>query len=980
MEELIYKPDVYEGKDPYIYMSYHPSDRDQVLTVLQMLNKRGFRFWLNDGIAPGMDTDEVIAEHIENSDFFVAFLSGAYLSCLDTVDELNFSRDVSKEYLLVYLEDVALPYGLDMRFQRAQSVYACAMDPADVFERLKNIQSASRFYGIADERLRPAAQKLFAKLDRLYPEHKVFALDAVAKQLSKQISELYIQAGYPSVERLLRDYGFEQISTDDARILRSSVLYAPGYEPEAVKSRIDTIMNTLSAEYPGKVIVNNLAKSHRSIYKTLLGLSVWMGYDSLASMLNAYGFTGVVSKNGRSAVDHKKIIDILNERYANRRKPDRIAKLFSDNPDLAPGLKTMSNKAYELFGMPLLQYFRSIGLVGEPEKQSPTTKTSLARERLIERLKQCYQTQSRDYGTFEDAQESLKGIVIKENSQKQIYVSSCMSGSGTLRLPIGIDFIAPEAFTGQADITQLILPPGLREIREAAFADCSGIQCIVFSEGIETIGTRAFAGCTSLRQVCFPSSLKYIGTQAFADCDELSEAEFGNPRINIRQDAFEGCIFELESLQDEIASPAEFFELKVDRKNTAKILAYTGDEEVVVVPGMIGGHPITSIEKGCFKGNTHIREVYLDDSISAMGADAFKDCSNLEKVHISNGVTKFTASAFAGCSSLSEVNIPDAMTDVSRGLFKDAPLATVYIGKNVKNLSPDAFYKGEVDAFTGLYLKKKVLENLVVDGENEQFSAEGTTLLSKDGKLLIAELGDPVSADVPEGVEEIGPMAYEKLSALCRITFPTTLKKIGDKAFAGTGITHVEFPPSLETVGIQAFSFCRSMTSVEFCEGLKTIGQQAFEGCPIADVFIPATVESLGSDSFVAISTYQGQVQQKLRIDSANEYLLADGVAMYTKSEEGLVLLKAYHRALRLLPNEVPDEPISYVVKPGTRVIAAHAFARCTNLRSVQLPDGLVSIGDMAFWDCRGLTEIHIPESCMEVSPKAFFGINVEKI
>ena len=36
------------------------------------------------------------------------------------MDELNFSRDVNKDYLLIYLEPVQLPEGLDMRFMRAQ--------------------------------------------------------------------------------------------------------------------------------------------------------------------------------------------------------------------------------------------------------------------------------------------------------------------------------------------------------------------------------------------------------------------------------------------------------------------------------------------------------------------------------------------------------------------------------------------------------------------------------------------------------------------------------------------------------------------------------------------------------------------------------------------------------------------------------------------------------------------------------------------
>ena len=980
MEQLVYKPDIYEGKDPYIFMSYHPADRARVLDVLEKLDQRGFRFWLNDGIAPGMEADDVIAEHIENCESFIAFLSGEYLASLDTVDELNYSRDVNKEYLLVYLENVALPAGLDMRFNRAQSVNAVSLDGSGLYEQLVNIQGASRFYGIADERLRPKAEKVFGKLHELYPEHKVFALNAVGKSLSKEISELYVTAGYPSADRLMQDYGFIQISTEEARVLRSSVLYQPGYEPDAIKARVETIVNTLAADYPDKIITDNLSKSHKSIYSSIQGLSVWLGYASAADMMTAYGFSGLRSDRGRTVTDHDQILQLLSRRYEGKKKPCTLSKVMSDNPDLKSGLKTLSNNAAELFGMPLLQYLRREELIAPREKQEATTKTAKNRERLISRIQDFYDAATVNYGSFEDVRESIQGIVLKENIKGNLYVTDCSTCGETVRLPLGIDFVSEEAFAGQSDIAELILPPTLREIQEAAFMDCSGIEHLVFSEGIERIGNSAFAGCSSLRSVSFPASLKFIGSEAFAGCEALEEVTFGNPRINIQEDAFDGCIYSLDDLQDSAASPAEYFELKVDRKNTAKILAYTGDEEVVVIPAMIAGHPITSIEKGCFKGNEYVREIYIHDSIGAINGDAFKDCVNLEKVHISNAVSKFTATAFAGCTSLAEVNIPDSMTDVTRGLFKDAPLTTVYIGKGVKNLSPDAFYKGEADFATGLYLKKKVLEHLEVSGENPWFSAAGTALLSKDGKQLVAELGDPVVAVIPEGVEEICPMAYDKITSFCEVEFPSTLKRIGEKAFAGTCLTHAEFPVSLQSIGVQAFSFCRSLSRVEFYDGLQVISQQAFEGCPILDVYIPASVTTLGSDSFLAISTFQGNVDQRLRIDSANVNLADDGVALYVKAEEGWELLKAYRKDLRPMPNEAAAQPIAYSVKEGTKKIAAHAFARCSALASVELPEGLLAIGDMAFWDCRGLTEIHIPQSCTSVSAKAFFGININKV
>ena len=51
----------------------------------------------------------------------------------------------------------------------------------------------------------------------------------------------------------------------------------------------------------------------------------------------------------------------------------------------------------------------------------------------------------------------------------------------------------------------------------------------------------------------------------------------------------------------------------------------------------------------------------------------------------------------------------------------------------------------------------------------------------------------------------------------------------------------------------------------------------------------------------------------------------------------------------------------NYVIKAGTRVICDGAFARCSGLTSVTIPNSVTSIGTEAFYDCRGLQSIIIP-------------------
>lgn len=970
---------IYEGNHPYLYISAHANDKGKVYEVLEKLQNRGFRFWIDEGITPGMETDEILAEHIENSGFFVAFLSKSYLNSLDMVDELNYSRDTNKDYLLVYLDDAVLPAGLDMRFMRAQNIQAQVFDPESIYSRILQIDGADRYYGIADPKLKKKAENTIGKLESLYPEHKVYALHAIDKHLSEKVAELSLAAGYPDALHLLKDYGFEQITPGEARDLRSSVSYQPGGEPEIVKPRIDYIMEVLSADYPEKYIGDALEKSHKAINGSLQGLSVWMGYGSVEGMLSAYGFTMAVRGTGRKSGDYEGMIARLKERYIDKRPAGSLNELRHDNPDLISGLKTLSNRAQEFYGTTLFNYLQQIGVIEKPMARMVIAQRE-KQENLLAELKASYEEHPAEE-SWETIENSLRSMVIRKYGANHSYhIVDCLEVSEKLTIPYGITGIDEEAFSGQTDLETLLIPGSVKEIQQGAFEGCDGLETLVLDEGIERIGNEAFADCTSLKSIVLPASLKYLGNNAFAGCEALENVTVLNRLMMIEEDAFEDCIFTLDDLQEPDSSDADLFEIQVDRKNRVKILEYTGDEELVVVPSMLGGHPVVSIEKGCFKDNRDIREVYINDAIATLGGELFKDCTNLEKVHLPNAVSSLKSTVFSGCSALQEVNIPDSMEEVQRGLFKDAPLTTIYLGKGVKKLSPDAFYKGEADFATGMYIKKKVMEHVIVDDDNDCLCASGTMLLSKDGKVLVAELGDPLCAVIPEGVEEISDRAFERLSMLSEVVLPSSLKRIGEKAFAETRLKKVEFPKGLETIGMQAFSFCRVLEDADLNEGLIEIGQQAFEGCPIKKVFIPATVRSLGNDSFFAVSTYQGTGEQKFMIDTANEVLYEDGIALYQKIEDSWTLMKAYHRSLRSMPNETAGESIRYQVKEGTTTILAQAFARCNNLCQIELPEGLTTIGDLAFWSCDQLKQIHIPASCTELSPKAFFGTNIEMI
>lgn len=817
-------------------------------------------------------------------------------------------------------------------------------------------------------------KRLLVKLEKLYPEKKIFALSSLDDDLRESLNTTYRQLCYPNMDGLLHDLGYELISASAARDLRSFVLYLPGQEPEPIRSKIENALRMLDEYYPGKVVAGSIQNDHKSLYSKLSGLSLWLGYENMDALLEAYGYTRETAAAGRPENDSQALIGYLLEKYADKPKPKNMGMLIFDNPEYRGQLKTLQNKAPELFGMSLKAFLTDLGLFAEKEEVKPSAKTAggSMQEAALDALRKLYADLDESvYGSFDQAAASLNGMTVKQNKAGQIYIFRVYTCPETLVLPYGVQAISSGVFKNQTALKELVLPDTMTEISSEAFSGCTALVSVRLPAALEEIGERAFAGCVSLQSMDFPSSVHTVGKEAFAGCSALADVKTNNPVMRVAPTAFDGCPYRYEPFSDQSSTDPSDFTWSPGKKDTAVITGYHGKARSIRVPAIIEGRVVSTIGIGAFQGNQELCSVTLPDTVTVLQKDSFRDCARLEAVHLSDNISKLITTTFSGCSSLREINIPDSMTELKRSCFRDCPIRVLHIGKSLQILPGDSFQYAHADQ-NGIWTTERTLEKVDVDPDNPWLRFRDGLLLSADGTVLYAALMDAVYYDIPESVEIIADNAFDSMPRLRDVRFPSRLKKIGAYAFQRAGLRSIRLPSSLRIVGPFAFYYCSDLSSILFEDGVEEICEGAFVGCPIVSVLLPATVKSLGPRSFPCFGEYDDKMLD-FRIAEDNPYLRADGTALYQIENGEKTLTVLYGRRYKEIVWGVPAPRLRYEVEPDTKHIADEAFANCVNLTEVILPEGLTSIGRAAFQNTNA-AHLVLPSTVKTVGGGAFAG------
>ena len=124
---------VYEGTQPYIFISYSHKDNEQVHRIIRDLQARGFRIWYDNGIEAGSEWPEYIAAHLRGANCVISFISSNFVSSQNCRRELIFSQDLDKPMLCVYLEETELSDGIRMQLGLNQALFRDKYDSLEAW-------------------------------------------------------------------------------------------------------------------------------------------------------------------------------------------------------------------------------------------------------------------------------------------------------------------------------------------------------------------------------------------------------------------------------------------------------------------------------------------------------------------------------------------------------------------------------------------------------------------------------------------------------------------------------------------------------------------------------------------------------------------------------------------------------------------------------------------------------------------------------
>ena len=112
----------YDGDDDFVFICYAHADAPDVYAELQWLRSNGTNIWYDEGIRPGAEWTEELANAIVNCAKMIYFVSPKSAQSRHCRDEVQYAVNHDKEIVVVYLTESQLPPGTELLLGSTQAL------------------------------------------------------------------------------------------------------------------------------------------------------------------------------------------------------------------------------------------------------------------------------------------------------------------------------------------------------------------------------------------------------------------------------------------------------------------------------------------------------------------------------------------------------------------------------------------------------------------------------------------------------------------------------------------------------------------------------------------------------------------------------------------------------------------------------------------------------------------------------------------
>ena len=530
----------------------------------------------------------------------------------------------------------------------------------------------------------------------------------------------------------------------------------------------------------------------------------------------------------------------------------------------------------------------------------------------------------------------------------------CAPTAETVEAPASVTAVGDGAFSGNPNLTSVKLP-GVTKLGNYAFAGCEELTTVELGK-LTYIGDNAFVN-TAIKATPDLSAVKYIGSGAFRGTSVTSVKIADGAEVGAN--AFRDCA-KLESIT--IGSSAVIgdsaFRSSVKNNWTYEYYRLADNTRIYYYVFTSPIHSLTigdnvTIGDYAFHSAAELTEIKLGSG-AVIGNYAFYNTAKLEKIDLSK-VKSIGDYAFSGDATyeyldqsfgtiaidengeyryhyhaplMTSIDISSA-EKIGEGAFSYMrSLKSVKSGAALTEIANSAFYNCIV-------LDSMSFANIAKIGDYAfSYTAFKTLDLSKTAELgEYSFMGNEVLTTVKfSDAAKIGEGAFGYCTALTTLEGAEKIASIGNYGFAYSGVTSIDLSGA-ESIGAHAFiKEEKTPFRVILGEKLAFIGDNPFAMCVLEPFALVSKVE------------FNGTVYDEISLDyEISENVKVIGGSLYRVIPNGLELIT------------YAGDGKNVVVADGTARISAWAFAG-SEIKSVELPKELASIGHKAFFACDNLT------------------------